>query len=521
MRKLRENERDRPTSYIEKNILSDNTELESYVCAIESDRPINEIEVKRLRKFALEQQKVIKILRQTVKERQRKLEQLYNKKKKEEFYRQWLELEPVTEVDDEGNHEDNDSVLSSAPSSISPQPGRYDQCYRNGITREAYKAVVVKIEELQSKLFKEQQEMSRAKIQICDLEKALLHERCTNCDKEFVMSDLNEKLRTAEEREATLLIELSELREQNELLEFRLLELEETSVRKDSFAHAANSIISAELSLANKDHLITKQRSRAIATVLPYTNNTTVTKTTPSALPRKLPLILQESGIFNEEEEGKEWEEHEEKVELASRSTQTEVPSSELLQEVQRLQELRTRIQERVKIITPVSHSIDSSKICFDITAMNSIIQLASYQERVHDLEKKLEVYEEVEKIRECEKQLSKQREEELLDENYRLTEKIYWLETKLHHITESNFDENNSFGQNTANGEKKIVAHLKKNTEQIQDLKNMEADMQDQAKITETYVNKVIVKCINLQYKDQTNVNSNQIVSEILHNAI
>lgn len=66
------------------------------------------------------------------------------------------------------------------------------------------------------------------------------------------MSDLNEKLRTAEEREATLLIELSELREQNELLEFRLLELEETSVRKDSFAHAANSIISAELSLANK-----------------------------------------------------------------------------------------------------------------------------------------------------------------------------------------------------------------------------------------------------------------------------
>lgn len=266
-----------------------------------------------------------------------------------------------------------------------------------------------------------------------------------------------------------------------------------------------------------QDHLITKQRSRAIATVLPYTNNT-VMKTASSVLPHKPPLILQESNINEEEEKQEEWEEHEEKVELASRSTQTEAPSSELLQEVQRLQELRTRIQERVKIITPVSHSIDS-KICFDITAINSIIQLASYQERVHNLEKKLEVYEEAEKIRECEKQLSKQQEEELLDENYRLTEKIYWLETKLHHITESSFGENNSFDQNTANGEETTIAHLKKNTEQIQDLENMETGMQDQAKSTETCVNKDIVKC--LQYKDQITVNSYQIVSEILHNAM
>lgn len=67
---------------------------------------------------------------------------------------------------------------------------------------------------------------------------------------------MNDKLRAAEEREATLLVELSEIREQNELLEFRLLELEETSVRKDSLDHAVDSgIISPEPVHANKVNL--------------------------------------------------------------------------------------------------------------------------------------------------------------------------------------------------------------------------------------------------------------------------
>lgn len=112
----------------------------------------------------------------SVKERERKLEQLSNKKKKEEFYKQWLELEPVAEVDDEEDHEDNDSALSSAPSSMSPQPGGYGQWQNNGITKEAYEAVLFEIEELQSKFLREQRELSCAKVQICDLEKALLQE---------------------------------------------------------------------------------------------------------------------------------------------------------------------------------------------------------------------------------------------------------------------------------------------------------------------------------------------------------
>lgn len=112
----------------------------------------------------------------SVKEKERKLEQLSNKKKKEEFYKQWLELEPVAEVDDEEDHEDDDSALSSAPSSMSPQPGGYGQWQNNGITKEAYEVILVEIEELQSKFLKEQRELSYAKIQICDLEKALLQE---------------------------------------------------------------------------------------------------------------------------------------------------------------------------------------------------------------------------------------------------------------------------------------------------------------------------------------------------------
>lgn len=436
MRKLRENERNRPirpASRTEKRIFTDDGHtVGSYVRAVESDGAINEIEVERLRELALEQQEVIEILRQAVKERERKLEQLSNKKKKEEFYKQWLELEPVAEVEDEEDHEDNDSALSSAPSSMSPQPGGYGQV--NGVTREAYEAVLVEIEELQSKLLREQKELSRAKTHICDLEKALLQERCGDRDKE--LNELNDKLRAADEREARLLVELSEIREQNELLEFRLLELEETPARRDSPDHTVDSgIVSPEPTHANKDHSASKQRSRAVATVIPYTNNATMTKSASPVLPRKPPLTLQESGIFEEEEERDE-DEEEEPVELTSRGTQTEVPSGELLQEVQRLQELRARIQERAaKIAAPVFHPTDSSRICLDVSTVDSIVQLTSYQERVRDLEERLETHEEAEKNRAQERQLSKQREEELLDENYKLTERIYWLENEMRNL--------------------------------------------------------------------------------------
>lgn len=176
-----------------------------------------------------------------------------------------------------------------------------------------------------------------------------------------------------------------------------------------------------------------------MATVIPYTNNvtnvTSLVKSASPVLPHKPPLTLQESGIFEEEYE----DEEESEIEFASRGTQTQAPSGELLQEVQRLQELRTWIQERAaKNTTPVFHPIDSSKICLDMSTMDSIVQLTAYQERVRDLEERLQVHEEAEKSREQEKRASKQREEEFLDENYRLTERIYWLENELRNVRTS-----------------------------------------------------------------------------------
>lgn len=108
-------------------------------------------------------------------EKERKLDQLSNKKRKEEFYRQWLELEPVAEVDDEEEHEE-DSALSSAPPSLSPQPGGCGQWPTNGVSREAYETVLLEIEELQTKYLEGQEELARAKSQVRDLEKALLQE---------------------------------------------------------------------------------------------------------------------------------------------------------------------------------------------------------------------------------------------------------------------------------------------------------------------------------------------------------
>ncbi|KYN34238.1 hypothetical protein ALC56_11345 [Trachymyrmex septentrionalis] len=513
MRKLRENEGNRPiqsTSRIEKkNLKDDDYMVRSYMRAIESNRAINEIEVERLRELALEQQEVIEILRQAVKERERKLEQLSNKKRKEEFYKQWLELEPVAEVDDEEDHEDDDSALSSAPSSMSPQPGGYGQWQGNGVTREAYEAVLIEIENLQSRLLKEQRELSHARIQICDLEKALLQERCADRDKE--LSELNDKLRAAEEREAALLVELSEIREQNELLEFRLLEMEEIPIRKDTPDTVDSGIVSPEPVHTNKDHSINKQRSRAVATVIPYTNATMNSiKSTSPVLPRKPPLTLQESGIFEEEEEEEEKEyEEEHDIEFTSRGTQTEAPSGELLQEVQRLQELRARIQERAaKITTPVFHPIDSSKICFDVSTVDSIVQLTSYQERVRDLEERLEMYEEAEKNREQEKRLSKQREEELLDENYRLTERTYWLENELRTIgAKCTVSETNS-GETTVMHQ--INMGQNKHPEVVQDLEIVQNQLKDAnctraVQTIETYGNYMATECSRCQDKDKS----------------
>ncbi|XP_034948353.1 janus kinase and microtubule-interacting protein 3-like isoform X2 [Chelonus insularis] len=400
MRKLRENERGqqiRLTPRIENKVPSENT---MGLCKGEY-----EDEVERLRELAMEQQEVIEYLRQALKERERKLDQLSNKKRKEEFYKQWLELEPVAEVDDEEEHEEGDSALSSAPSSLSPQPGGWQT--NGGITREAYEALILEVDELQTKYLEEQQELVHAKSQVRELEKALLQETRGSQNSRRALSD---KLKEAEEREAGLIAEMSELREQNELLEFRVLELEEAGPR-ESPDTADSGIVSPEPTQLFKDQ-VNKQRDRVVATVIPYNS---YSQSMSPILVQKPPSSLQESGIFDEEET-----EHE--VELTTCGTQTETHAGELLQEVQRLQELRERIQERAaKVPVPM-----------DISDTGEENRLTSYKERIRELEERLEVYEEAEKKRLQEHLIAKQREEDLLDENYRLAEKVYWLENAI-----------------------------------------------------------------------------------------
>ncbi|XP_063992595.1 uncharacterized protein LOC135170565 isoform X6 [Diachasmimorpha longicaudata] len=362
-------------------------------------------EVDRLREVAIEQQEIIEFLRQALKERERKLDQLSNKKRKEEFYKQWLELEPVAEVDDEEEHEEDDSALSSGPSSLSPQPGGHWQS--TGVSRETYEGLLLEFEELQTKYLEAQHELSHAKIQVRDLEQALLQETRGSQNSRRVLSD---KLRETEERESCLQAEISELREQNELLEFRVLELEETGGPRESPDTADSGIVSPEPIQLFKDPS-TKQH-RAIATVIPY--NSYAQSLSP-VLVQKPPLSLQESGIFEEDDD--------DQVEWATCGTQTETPSGDLLQEVQRLQELRERIQERAVKVPLESLETDD--------------RLTSYKERIQDLEERLAIYEADEIARSQNQLVAKQREEDVLDENYKLTERVYWLENELRNLQE------------------------------------------------------------------------------------
>lgn len=167
-----------------------------------------------------------------------------------------------------------------------------------------------------------------------------------------------------------------------------------------------------------------------MATVIPYTSSYSH-PVLPND-PQKAPLSLQESGIFEDDEveDEEDIEDHvddENRIELSSQSTQTEAPAGELLQEVQRLQELRARIQERAAKVPPVSPITDRKNdgpcdfVPFDITPL---------RERIRELEERLSA-------QESERRISKQREEELLDENYRLTEKNFWLEAELKKLQE------------------------------------------------------------------------------------
>ncbi|XP_058794891.1 janus kinase and microtubule-interacting protein 2-like [Phymastichus coffea] len=445
MRKLRENQRNqqlRLATRIEEKIRHEKHVVE--FCkgdSVEVDDEMAAPDLGQLRELAMEQQRVIEVLRQAVKEKDRKLEQLTNKRRKEEFYKQWLELEPVAEVDDEDEQQledGGDSVLSSAPSSLSPQPsGHNGQFVASGPTREAYESLLMEVGELQAKLSEERHELALARDQVLELEKALLQETRGN---QTYKRAFSEKLRVAEEREVALAAELSELREQNEVLEFRVLELEESPNLSNTPDPADSGIVSPEPIHLYKEQAASKHRDRAIATVIPY-SSTYNSQPVLATDAQKGPLSLQESGIFDDENEenADETEERASSGDASSTSgtsstgearpckppgqaTPSEAPAGELLQEVQRLQELRARIQERAAKVPPAPAATPPSERRAKAEGCEGC---RAAHERIRELEERLS-------RREAERELSKQREEELLDENYRLAENTYWLQSEL-----------------------------------------------------------------------------------------
>lgn len=127
------------------------------------------------------------------------------------------------------NHSDSDSALSSAPTSISPQPPA------NGVeptdlwqTMRSYTNDIEKLQKEVDLLHKQnenlQKELNVAKDNIIELETNAMES-----SKNSKLPQLMERIKYLEDQEHELQAEANDLREQNELLEFRILELEETN----------------------------------------------------------------------------------------------------------------------------------------------------------------------------------------------------------------------------------------------------------------------------------------------------
>ncbi|XP_059219626.1 ras guanine nucleotide exchange factor R isoform X2 [Stomoxys calcitrans] len=124
------------------------------------------------------------------------------------------------------SHSDSDSALSSAPPSISPQPPANGveptdiwqtiRCYSSDIEK-----LQKEVDSLQKENEKLRQELNVAKDQIIDLEGAALEHNANNEKHQQLL----ERIKCLEETE-------NDLREQNELLEFRILELEDNASDK-------------------------------------------------------------------------------------------------------------------------------------------------------------------------------------------------------------------------------------------------------------------------------------------------
>ncbi|XP_036322340.1 restin homolog isoform X2 [Rhagoletis pomonella] len=142
------------------------------------------------------------------------------------------------------NHSDSDSALSSAPPSISPQPppAGLDTADIWQMIR-TYSTDLQKLQKDNEILQKENEhlhaELNLAKEHILDAEKTSM-----DINNNAKLQQLMARVKQLEEHEHQLSTEADELREQNELLEFRILELEETNDKWSVQSHTTASTTS-------------------------------------------------------------------------------------------------------------------------------------------------------------------------------------------------------------------------------------------------------------------------------------
>ncbi|KNC28137.1 hypothetical protein FF38_04354 [Lucilia cuprina] len=144
------------------------------------------------------------------------------------------------------NHSDSDSALSSAPTSISPQPpANGEEPTDIWQTMRSYTNDIEKLQKevdlLQKQNEQLKQELNIAKEQIIELETNAM-ESANNTK----IPQLMERIKYLEEQEHELQAEANDLREQNELLEFRILELEETNDKWSLQSHTNPASESSE-----------------------------------------------------------------------------------------------------------------------------------------------------------------------------------------------------------------------------------------------------------------------------------
>ncbi|XP_023169732.2 centrosome-associated protein CEP250-like isoform X4 [Drosophila hydei] len=248
----------------------------------------------------------------------------------------WMEALPpkaaTMEYRTKDHNSDTDSALSSAPPSISPQPPS------SGADSGVMWQALQDLDKLQKEVeiyHKENQrlqtELQLIKQELVTAEKAAL----SASNNHTHINELLQRIKDLEEEQVQLNTEASELREQNELLEFRILELEDDKMDGTCADHCLrleNLLRKTSHQLEEKDKRCLQQlllcvqqldleaivepdtwqattkaeprsrHSRIVATVQPYSNSATPTApTTPSKqLQRLQNSSLTESGVFVE-----------------------------------------------------------------------------------------------------------------------------------------------------------------------------------------------------------------------------